>query len=213
MADKKLKDNLKFERECESQGLCKIFGVDEVGAGPLAGPLVVACVCMPLDKENLIPGIDDSKKLTEKKREALYEEILKKAKAIQIEHISEKTIDEINIYEARRLGMENSIKNLEKRGVMPHIVLVDGTIKLKTNTKTKAIVKGDEQSYSIAAASIVAKVTRDRLMKELSLRHKEYGFEQHKGYGTPNHIKALKEYGPCELHRKSFISKILEAGK
>ena len=193
-------DNLKYEKELVSQGISLIAGADEVGRGPLAGPVVCAAVIMPLD--DIIEGVDDSKKLSEKKREMLYDKIMEKALAVNIEFVDEKIIDEINILQATKKCMSAAINNLK---VKPEIVLVDALDGLDITVPEKAIVKGDALSYSIGAASIVAKVTRDRFMVELDKTYPEYGFAKHKGYGTAFHINALKEYGPTPIHRQTFI--------
>lgn len=197
-------DKLKFEKEEEAKGNFLIAGMDEVGRGPLAGPVCVACVIMPLD--DIIEGVDDSKKLSEKKRNLLFEQIKEKAIAYSIEMVDEQTIDKINILEATKLCMKNAVENLS---IKPDIVLVDAISKLDTDVNLRGIIKGDALSYSIGCASILAKVTRDNLMVKLSEEYPEYGFEKHKGYGTKVHIEALKEYGPCIYHRLSFL-KFLE---
>ena len=197
-------DKLKFEKEEEAKGNFLIAGMDEVGRGPLAGPVCVACVIMPLD--NIIEGVDDSKKLSEKKRNLLFEQIKEKAIAYSIEMVDEQTIDKINILEATKLCMKNAVENLS---IKPDVVLVDAISKLDTDVNLRGIIKGDALSYSIGCASILAKVTRDNLMVKLSEEYPEYGFEKHKGYGTKVHIEALKEYGPCIYHRLSFL-KFLE---
>ena len=197
-------DKLKFEHEEEAKGNFLIAGMDEVGRGPLAGPVCVACVIMPLD--DIIEGVDDSKKISEKKRDLLFEQIKEKAIAYSIEMVDEQTIDKINILEATKLCMKNAIESLS---IKPDVVLVDAISKLDTDVNLRGIIKGDALSYSIGCASILAKVTRDRLMVELSKEYPEYGFEKHKGYGTKVHIEALKEYGPCVYHRLSFL-KFLE---
>ena len=197
-------DKLKFEKEEEAKGNFLIAGMDEVGRGPLAGPVCVACVIMPLD--DIIDGVDDSKKLSEKKRNLLFEQIKEKAIAYSIEMVDEQTIDKINILEATKLCMKNAV---EKLSIKPDVVLVDAISKLDTDVNLRGIIKGDALSYSIGCASILAKVTRDNLMVKLAEEYPEYGFEKHKGYGTKVHIEALKEYGPCIYHRLSFL-KFLE---
>ena len=197
-------DKLKFEKEEEAKGNFLIAGMDEVGRGPLAGPVCVACVIMPLD--DIIEGVDDSKKLSEKKRNLLFEQIKEKAIAYSIEMVDEQTIDKINILEATKLCMKNAV---EKLSIKPDVVLVDAISKLDTDVNLRGIIKGDALSYSIGCASILAKVTRDNLMVKLAEEYPEYGFEKHKGYGTKVHIEALKEYGPCIYHRLSFL-KFLE---
>ncbi len=190
-----------FEDKYMSDGYKFIAGMDEAGRGPLAGPVCVAIVIMPLEKDKIIEGINDSKKLSEKKREALYEKIIDRAISYKIELIDEKTIDTINILNATKLGMYKCINEIEVR---PDIVLVDA-VKLDADVKTESIIKGDALSYSIACASILAKVTRDRLMLDLDKKYPEYEFKKHKGYGTKLHIENLKKYGPSEIHRRSFI--------
>ena len=200
MMKKEKIDNLLIEKQLLANGKKIISGTDEVGRGPLAGPVVVATVVMPLD--NIIEGITDSKKLTEKKRELLYEKIMQTAKYISIEMADQKYIDKVNILQATREIMTKSIKKL---GVMPDIALVDAIKNLPVDCETMGIIHGDELSYSIGAASIVAKVTRDNIMKREAINYPEYGFEKNKGYGTAFHINALKKFGPCQLHRKSFL--------
>ena len=178
-----------------------IAGIDEAGRGPLAGPVVCACVIMPLDEDKLIDGINDSKKLTEKKREELYDKIIERAIAYSIVEVDEKTIDRINILNATKLGMKRALDGLK---VKPDIVLIDA-VKLDTDLLQDNIIKGDAKSYNIASASILAKVYRDRLMKKLSVKYPQYNFAKHKGYGTKEHIENLKKYGKCELHRETFI--------
>ena len=178
-----------------------IAGIDEAGRGPLAGPVVCACVIMPLDEDKLIDGINDSKKLTEKKREELYDKIIERAIAYSIVEVDEKTIDRINILNATKHGMKRALDGLK---VKPDIVLIDA-VKLDTDLPQDNIIKGDAKSYNIASASILAKVYRDRLMKELSVKYPQYNFAKHKGYGTKEHIENLKKYGKCELHRETFI--------
>lgn len=179
----------------------RIAGIDEAGRGPLAGPVVCACVIMPLDEDKLIDGINDSKKLTEKKREELYDKIIERAIAYSIVEVDERTIDRINILNATKQGMKRALDGLK---VKPDIVLIDA-VKLDTNFPQDNIIKGDAKSYNIASASILAKVYRDRLMKELSEKYPQYNFAKHKGYGTKEHIENLKKYGKCELHRETFI--------
>lgn len=193
-------DKLFYEKQWQEKGYKLIAGVDEVGRGPLAGPVCVACVIMPLD--DIIEGVDDSKKLSEKKREMLFDKIKEKAICYSIQMIGEQTIDKINILEATKLAMKNAIESMSKS---PDIVLIDAINKLDVQTEICGIIKGDALSYVIGCASILAKVTRDRLMCELAKEYPEYGFEKHKGYGTKQHIEALKKYGPCVYHRLSFL--------
>lgn len=197
-------DKLKFEKEELEKGYSLIAGMDEVGRGPLAGPVCTACVIMPLD--DIIDGVDDSKKLSEKKREELAEKIKEKAIAYSVQMVDEQTIDKINILEATKLCMKKSIETMDIR---PGIVLVDAINKLDTDVEIRGIIKGDALSYNIGCASILAKVTRDKLMCELDKEYPEYGFAKHKGYGTKAHIEAIKKYGPCIYHRLSFL-KFLE---
>ena len=178
-----------------------IAGIDEAGRGPLAGPVVCACCIMPLGKNDMIEGINDSKKVSEKKRNILFEKIKEKAIAYSIAIVSEKVIDEINILNATKKGMLDSLKGLE---VKPDLVFIDA-VKLDTDHKTVSIIKGDATSYNIAAASILAKVTRDRLVEEYDKEYPQYGFAKHKGYGTKMHIDAIRQFGPCPLHRRTFI--------
>ena len=192
---------LEYENKYLSLGNKFIAGVDEAGRGPLAGPVCVASVIMPLDKNSIIEGVNDSKKLTEKKREKLFDQIVNKAFAFSVEFIDEKIIDEINILNATKKGMINAINNLS---VKPDVVLIDA-VKLDVNVKTESIIKGDALSYSIACASILAKVSRDRLMLEMDNNYPNYNFKKHKGYGTKEHIANLKKFGACEIHRQTFI--------
>ena len=197
-------DKLIYERELLSRGYKLIAGVDEVGRGPLAGPVVTAAVIMPTD--DIIEGVDDSKKLSEKKREKLAELIKSKAIAYSVARIESEEIDETNILNAVKKCMYNAVKSLT---IMPDITLVDG-VDLHLPIPAEYVVKGDSLSYSIGCASIVAKVYRDNLMKEYAKEYPEYGFEKHKGYGTKNHIETIKEIGPCKLHRKTFIKNFWE---
>lgn len=190
-----------FEYENKYKNLGMVAGIDEAGRGPLAGPVVCACVVMPLDEDKIIEGINDSKKLSAKKRADLYEKIIKTAIDYCIVPIDEKTIDEINILNATKLGMEKALNGLKKQ---PYVVLVDA-VKINTTTMQENIIKGDAKSYNIAAASILAKEFRDRLMIDLAKKYPNYCFEKHKGYGTKDHIEALKKFGKCEIHRDSFI--------
>ncbi len=178
-----------------------IAGIDEAGRGPLAGPVVCAAVVMPMEKDKIIEGINDSKKLSSKKREQLYEKIIETAISYSIVEIDEKQIDAINILQATKLGMK---KSLERLSVTPDIVLIDA-VKIDTNLPQENIIKGDALSYNIAAASILAKVHRDRLMIELDKQYQNYGFAKHKGYGTKQHIEALRKYGKTKIHRETFI--------
>ena len=192
---------LDYERQMQQKGHTLIGGVDEAGRGPLAGPVVVAGVVMPLD--DLIEGVNDSKKLSEKKREKLYDEIVKKAISWHVAIVDAERIDEINILNATKEGMLQCVENLGAS-----CVLIDA-VKLDSKVETVSVIKGDQLSYNIAAASIIAKVTRDRLMKQYALEYPKYKFEKHKGYGTALHVSLLKEYGPCPLHRRTFIKNFL----
>ncbi len=194
-------EKLGYERALQASGVTYIAGVDEVGRGPLAGPVVCAAVIMPLGEEDIIVGVDDSKKLSAKKREQLAEEIKKKALAYTVIEVSEKEIDEINILEATKLGMK---KALESLSIPPQAVLTDGNMTLNISFPQKSVIHGDALSYSIGAASIVAKVYRDSLMDEYAKQYPQYAFESNKGYGTAAHIQAIKEYGLCPIHRRTF---------
>ena len=206
----RLKQIQKIESELYSQGVRTICGIDEAGRGPLAGPVVVASVIMP--QNSMIEGVNDSKKVSEKKREILYEKIIEEAVAYGVGIIDQNEIDKVNILNATKEGLTISIQELEKalqeknsEFNKPDIILVDALTKINTDgIQYRSIIKGDAKSYSIAAASIIAKVTRDRIMREWDAVYPEYGFEKHKGYGTASHIAAIKEYGLCPLHRKSF---------
>ncbi len=197
-------EKLAYERALLAQGCRYIAGVDEVGRGPLAGPVVCAAVIMPLDSDKIIEGVDDSKKLSEKKREQLAEEIKRRALCYTIIEIDEKTIDEINILEATKLGMKRALETLE---IPPDTVLTDGNMTLDIAFPQRSVIHGDALSYSIGAASIVAKVYRDRLMDEYAKIYPQYAFEKNKGYGTAVHIAGIKEYGLCPIHRRTFTKK------
>ncbi len=195
-------DKLSYEKNLTAQGYKYVCGVDEVGRGPLAGPVVCAAVIMPLD--NIIEGVDDSKKLTAKKREMLSEKIKNSAVAYAICRVEPQTIDEINILQATRLCMKNAVESLK---IIPDYVICDGNMTLDITIPQKSIIKGDSLSYSIGAASIIAKVYRDRLMDEYALTYPDYSFEKNKGYGTAEHIAAIKRAGICPVHRRSFVKK------
>lgn len=211
----RLKEIKKIEEELYLKGTTSIAGIDEAGRGPLAGPVVVACVVMPRD--SMIEGVNDSKKVSEKKREKLYDLIIEEALGYGVGIISQEEIDRINILNATKEGLTNAIKELEKdlkeknrNFDKPEIILVDALTKIDTDhIPYKSIIKGDAKSYSIAAASIIAKVTRDRIMRQWAEVYPMYGFEKHKGYGTAMHISAIKEYGLCPLHRRSFVKNIV----
>ena len=188
-----------YEDEARAQGAEYIAGVDEAGRGPLAGPVVVGAVILPPDL--YLPKINDSKKLSAKVREELYAEIKAKALAVQTAVISEKVIDRINIYQATINGMYDAIFALQPE---PQHVLIDAVKLEQLPMSSQSIIKGDAKSASIAAASIIAKVERDHLMEEYAKQYPEYGFDSHKGYGTADHIAAIRKYGPCPIHRMSF---------
>ena len=188
------------ENELRKKGFQYICGIDEAGRGPLAGPVVVASVIMPAD--SMIEGVNDSKKVSEKKREKIYEQILEEAISYGVAIIGQDEIDEINILNATKKGLTISLQELTKK---PDLILVDALNGIDTmGIPYDSIIKGDAKCYSIAAASIIAKVTRDRIMREWDKIYPEYGFEKHKGYGTAAHIAAIKENGLCPIHRRSF---------
>lgn len=178
-----------------------VAGIDEAGRGPLAGPVVCACCVMPLDDNKMIDGINDSKKISGKKREKLFEQIKETALAYCVAVIDEKVIDEVNILNATKMGM---IQSLEGLSIKPEIVLIDA-VNLNCDYKIQPIIKGDATSYNIASASILAKVTRDKIMEKYDKEYPQYGFSKHKGYGTKVHIEAIKNIGPSPIHRNSFI--------
>ena len=204
MKTKETVDKLRFEREFLAKGKRYIVGVDEVGRGPLAGPVVCAAVVMPLDENSIIDGIDDSKKIAEKKREKLATLIKERAFAYTIIEIDEKTIDEINILEATKLGMKQAVESLS---ITPDMVLTDGNMTIDIAFPQQSIIGGDALSYSIGAASIIAKVHRDNLMVEYAKEYPHYAFEKNKGYGTAAHIQGIKEHGLCKIHRRTFTKK------
>ena len=188
-----------YEYEARNHGASYVAGVDEAGRGPLAGPVVVAAVILPFGL--FIAGLNDSKKVTPRSRAILYDEICEKAVAVHCTIVDAETIDRVNIYQATMNGMYESVLALDPQ---PDKVLIDAVELQKLPMPSMSIVKGDAKSASIAAASIIAKVTRDRLMTQYDAAYPEYGFAQHKGYGTAQHIAALKKYGPCPIHRNSF---------
>ena len=191
----------KIEKDFYNENIKYIAGIDEAGRGPLAGPVVVASVILP--QNSMIEGVNDSKKISEKKREKIYENIISEAISYGIGIIYQEEIDEINILQATKKGLNLAVKQME---IKPNIILVDALNEIDTcGIPYKSIIKGDAKCYSIAAASIIAKVTRDRIMREWDKVYPEYGFSSHKGYGTAKHIEALKKYGPCIIHRNSFI--------
>ena len=192
-----------FETELRNEGYGTFCGIDEAGRGPLAGPVCAAAVMLPHGL--VLPGLNDSKKLSEKKREALYDTILSSALHYGIAFATVEEIETHNILGATFLAMRRAY---EKLGVTPDLALVDGNRDPNLGAETRCVVKGDATCADIAAASILAKVTRDRYMLEMAERFPMYGFEQHKGYGTAAHYAALREYGPCEIHRPSFLKKM-----
>mgnify|MGYP002028293722 CR=1 FL=1 len=196
-----------FERRAFDHGYSLIAGLDEAGRGPLAGPVVAAAVILP--KDELILGVDDSKKLSEKKRDELFEKIQDIAIDIGVGIVDNKTIDEINIFNATKLAMARAIESMETK---PNFMLIDALELADINIKQKAIIKGDSKSISIAAASIIAKVTRDRIVKEYDIEYPEYKFSKHKGYGTKEHYEALKTYGATPIHRISFLKSLKDRG-
>ena len=193
-----MEDLYTYERELIKQGITLIGGIDEVGRGPLVGPVVAACVILPLNYQ--LEGLTDSKKLSEKKREQFYEILKKEALSIGIGIISAEKIDEVNIYEATKLAMQDAIKNC---ALKPEYLLIDA-MKLDTSIPSNSIIKGDSKSLSIAAASVIAKVTRDRMLIELDKKYPMYDFKHNKGYPTKKHLEAINQYGIIDLHRKSY---------
>ena len=200
-------DLWELERGLAAQGLGAICGVDEAGRGPLAGPVCAAAVLLPLGVE--IPGLNDSKKLSDKKRRELFDVICQKALSFGIAFATEQEIDRINILQATFLAMARAVSQLSQK---PDLVLVDGNRGPELDVPVQTVVGGDGKSASIAAASILAKVTRDDVMIAAAGQYPGYGFEVHKGYGTKRHYAALEELGPCPLHRQSFLKKFY-AGK
>ena len=198
--------NLKLiEKDLYKNGFKNICGIDEAGRGPLAGPAVIAGVIMPED--SMIEGINDSKKVSEKKREALYDVIKQEAISYSVAIIGQDVIDEINILNATKNGVTEVIDGLD---IKPDLIVIDALEHINTRgIPYESIIKGDAKCYNIAAASILAKVTRDRIMREWDTIYPQYGFIKHKGYGTKMHIEAIKEYGLCPIHRKSFTKKII----
>ena len=198
---------LTYEKQKEQEGYKLIAGMDEAGRGPLAGSVYTAMVIMPLSEDKIIEGVNDSKKLTPKKRDELFEKIKQTAIAYVIFPVDEKIIDEINILEATRMGMK---KCYDEISVKPDYCLVDYVNGLKLDCPFETIVKGDAKSYSVACASILAKVARDKYMEEIDKKFPMYQFAKHKGYGTKLHYEMLKEFGVCEIHRKSFLKNLEE---
>lgn len=201
----RLKELKQIEEELYNSGVNLICGIDEAGRGPLAGPVVVAAAIMPRD--SMIEGVNDSKKVSEKKREKLYDLITDEAIAYGVGIIDQKEIDRINILNATKEGLTMAVKELNPK---PDLIIVDALSKIDTEgIPYKSIIKGDAKCYSIACASIIAKVTRDKIMRQWDEVYPQYGFIKHKGYGTAAHIAAIKEYGLCPLHRLSFVKNIV----
>ena len=194
-----------IEKELYQKGFKNICGIDEAGRGPLAGPVVIAGVIMP--QGSMIEGVNDSKKVSEKKREELYDIILEEAISYSVAIIGQDVIDDINILNATKQGVTEVVDGLD---IKPDLILVDALEHINTRgIPYEPIIKGDAKCYNIAAASIIAKVTRDRIMREWDEIYPQYGFIKHKGYGTAMHIAAIKEYGLCPIHRKSFTKKFI----
>lgn len=200
----RLEEMAEYERHFSNEGYEFIGGIDEAGRGPFVGPVVAACVI--LKKDAFIPGLNDSKKISETKRELLFDEIINQCVSFGIGQVDNKTIDEVNILNATKMAMRDAVNNMQ---VKPDFLLIDYVKFEKTTIPYLPIVKGDAKSVSIAAASILAKVTRDRQLRELSKEYPEYNFSKNKGYGTKEHIDALEQYGPCPLHRRTFIKKYI----
>lgn len=201
---RRAKELAEYENALRTKGMQKIAGVDEAGRGPLAGAVYAAAVILP--SNTMILGMDDSKKLTEKKREQLYNEIIEKAETYHICAVNEKRIDEINILNATYEAMNGAVCGLS---IPPDYVLIDGNREGIISYPRETVIKGDSKCACIAAASILAKVTRDRYIIEMAQLYPEYGFEKHKGYGTKAHCEAILKYGPCPIHRKTFLKKLL----
>ncbi len=197
-------DWLEFEKEAEAKGYKAVCGVDEAGRGPLAGPVCAAAVILP--ENTIIEGVNDSKKLSEKKREALFDVIKEQALSYSIAFASVEEIEEMNILNATMLAMKRAVEGLD---VKADYAMIDGNRLPNLDIDSEFIIKGDAKSMSIACASILAKVSRDRLLYKYAEEFPEYSFDKHKGYGTKVHVEALKKYGPCKYHRLSFLTKIL----
>ena len=200
-----MSDNLEYEKRCIEEGYANIAGVDEVGRGPLAGPVTVCAVIMPLEQDKIIDGVTDSKKLSAKKREKLCAKILERAIACNVVSLPPEYIDEVNILQATKEAMRRALQGLS---VKPDVALIDA-VNVQTVCPVKAIIKGDLLSYSISCASIVAKVTRDKIMDDYALVYPQYAFEKNKGYGTAAHIAAIKEYGITPIHRRTFVKNFI----
>lgn len=201
----RLKNMLEIENSLYEKGYSAVCGVDEAGRGPLCGPVVAAAVILPKDK--CIEGVNDSKKLSEKKREKLYDDIIENALAYGIGMSDVSVIEEVNILNATKLAMKQAIENLQ---IKPDYVLIDGNQMIDIDIPGETVVSGDARSESIAAASIIAKVTRDRMLVEYDKKYPEYGFAKHKGYGTKAHIEAIGKYGLTDIHRPSFCTKFVK---
>ncbi len=204
----RLKHMLEIEDELYKKGYKTICGVDEAGRGPLCGPVVAAAVI--LKQDDMIEGVNDSKKISPKKREELYDVIMEKALAVGVGIKGVDVIENVNILNATKLAMKEAIQNLK---IKPEYVLIDGNQMIDIDIKEQTVVSGDAKSESIAAASIIAKVTRDRMLIEYDKKYPEYGFKNHKGYGTKAHIEAIKKYGLTPIHRKSFCTKFIKEDK
>ena len=201
----RLQELKKAEKDLHSKGFKNICGIDEAGRGPLAGPVVIAGVIMPED--SMIEGVNDSKKVSEKKRELLYDKIIEEAISYSVAIIGQDIIDDINILNATKTGVTKVVEGLD---VKPNLTIIDALEHIDTKgIPYESIIKGDAKCYSIAAASILAKVTRDRIMREWDLVYPQYGFAKHKGYGTAQHIANIKEYGICPIHRRSFTKNFI----
>lgn len=199
--DQRLENMLRYEKSLYAQGYQAIAGIDEVGRGPLAGPVVAACVILP--KNCKITGLNDSKKIPKSKHEMIYNLVIEKAIAVGIGIMTNEVIDEVNIYQATKLAMQAAINNLEGDNLTPDFLLIDA-MKLENSIPQESIIKGDANSLSIAAASIVAKVTRDRLMVDYDKAYPGYDFAKNAGYGTKNHLEGLRKLGVTEIHRRTF---------
>ena len=199
----------KYEENLYSEGYKLICGIDEAGRGPLAGPVSIGAVIMK--PESMLEWVNDSKKVTEKRREILYDKIIQDSLAWSVQLISQQEIDELNILEATKKGLNLALKDIiEQLKKKPDIVIVDALREIDTfGIPYQSIIKGDATCYSISCASILAKVTRDRIMRQWDEAYPQYGFAKHKGYGTASHIQAIKKYGPCLIHRKTFIKNFI----
>lgn len=198
-------DWLEYENKAKAKGYTAICGVDEAGRGPLAGPVCAAAVILPDD--TIIEGVNDSKKLSEKKREALFDVIISSVRSYSIAYATVDEIENMNILNATMLAMKRAVEGLN---VKADYAMIDGNRLPNLDIDSEFIIKGDAKSMSIAAASILAKVSRDRLLYEYAKEYPQYHFDKHKGYGTKSHVEALKKYGPCPYHRLSFLGKILD---